>query len=222
MISIRSIGLSAVAVSALAGQTLAHHHNHISVDTSGGNIGDQIRIRAGYLPVESGFSISGGRLLHDGEIHIYDVADQLSQAGPLNGWYAGDELLLTSDFYFATGRLDGGNFRYEILSIVALSGGPGVLAWGDFEVGGFAPFAFSSSATRLGRSFDTMIAGHDHEQGYAFSAPGLYDVTFIAWDSNGRYADSAPVTARFNVVPTPGAAAVLGLGGLLAARRRRA
>lgn len=29
------------------------------------------------------------------------------------------------------------------------------------------------------------------------------------------------VTVRFDVVPAPGAAAVLGLGGLLAARRRR-
>lgn len=217
----RSVALSTAVLSLFAGAALADH-NHMTVDTTSGAPGDQIIIRAGYLPAESVFSISGGRLLHDGEIHVYDVVDQLSQAGPLNGWYAGDELLLTSDFYFATGRLDGGNFMWELSSVTALSGGPGVLAWGDFEVGGFAPSAVSSDATRLGRSFDTMIAGHDHEQGYAFSAPGLYDVTFIAWDSNGRYADSSPVTARFNVVPAPGAAAVLGLGGLLAARRRRA
>jgi hypothetical protein len=112
---------------------------------------------------------------------------------------------------------------WELSNVVNVNGGaPATLAWGDFDLAGnLDPLVFSNAATRPGRSFDTMIAGHDHEQGYAFSTPGLYDVTFIAWDSNGRYADSAPVTVRFNVVPTPGAAAVLGLGGLFAARRRR-
>ncbi|MFO0858506.1 MAG: hypothetical protein U0640_14255 [Phycisphaerales bacterium] len=218
----RSVVLSSVVLSTFAGAALADH-NHMTVDTIPGTPQNQILIRAGYYPAESAFSISGGRLQLNGDIAVYDVVDELAQTGPLNGWLAGDELLLTSDFYFATGRLDGGNFMWELSSVTALSGGPASLVWGDFDLSGeFTPMADSTAATRLGRSFDTMIAGHDHEQGYAFSTPGLYDVTFIAWDSNGVYADSAPVTVRFDVVPAPGAAALLGLGGLLAARRRRA
>lgn len=222
MTLVRSFVLPALAFVALAGQALAQH-NHMTVDTIPGSPQNQILIRAGYLPAESSYSISAGRLLQSADIKVYDVVDELAQAGALNGWLAGDELLLTSDFYFATGRLDGGNFMWELSSVNALSGGPGTLVWGDFDLSGeFTALADSSAATRVGRSFDTMIAGHDHEQGYAFSAPGLYDVTFIAWDSNGVYADSTPVTVRFDVVPAPGAAALLGLGGLLAARRRRA
>jgi hypothetical protein len=218
----RSFVLSAAALTIFAGAALADH-NHLTVDTVPGSPQNQILIRAGYYPAESAFSISSNRLLFNGDIAVYDVNTELTQAGPLSGWLAGDELLLTSDFYFATGRLDGGNFMWELSSVTALSGGPGTLVWGDFDLSGtLTPLADSTAATRLGRSFDTMIAGHDHEQGYAFSTPGLYDVTFIAWDSNGIYADSAPVTVRFDVVPAPGAAAVLGLGGLLAARRRRA
>lgn len=217
----RSAALSALAVSMFAGSAMADH-NHMTVDTVSGTPGDQIIIRAGYYPAESAFTISGGRLLFNGESAVYDVVDELAQPGALNGWHAGDELLLTSDFYFATGRLDGGNFLWDIASIVPLSGGPSTLVWGDFELDGtLTPLVESSAVTRLDRSFNTTIAGHDHEQGYAFSAAGLYDVTFIAWDSNGRYADSAPVTLRFNVVPAPSVAAMLGMGGMLAIRRRR-
>ncbi len=207
-----------IGLAAGANLTLADH-NHITVDTVGGNPGDQVIIRAGYLPAESEFTISGGRLLHDDVIAVYDVMDQLSQPGLLNGWYAGDELLLTSDFYFATGRLDGGNFQYELAQIVPLSGGPGEIAWGEFVTGGFVPSAFSTGATRLARSFDTGIGGHAHAQGYALSTPGLYDVTFVAWDSNGRYADSDPVTVRINVVPEPGTLGLLVVAALYAVKR---
>lgn len=212
---------SAGVLSLFAG--IASAHIHVGVDTASGIAGDQIRIRAGYYPAENTFTIdTSGRLRESSVIAVFDVTDQLPQAGLLSNWYAGDEILLTSDFYFATGRLDGGNFRYEIAGITSVSGGPGVIAWGDFDaLGGFAPLAFSTGATRLERSFDTAIAGHDHEQGYAFSAPGLYDVTLIAWDSNGRYLDSSPLVVRFNVVPSPAGAAVLALGALMAARRRR-
>lgn len=201
----------------------ASAHNHVTVDTASGAAGDQILVRAGYLPAESSYAIAGGRLLQNGEIKVYDVSEQLSAGGPLDGWFAGDELLLTSDFYFATGRLDGGNFMWELADVAALSGGPGTLVWGEFHMPGeLDPLADSGAATRLARSFDSGIGGHSHEQGYAFSAPGLYDVTFTVWDSNGRYIDAEPVTVRFDIVPAPGAAAMLALGGMLSARRRRA
>jgi MYXO-CTERM domain-containing protein len=46
-------------------------------------------------------------------------------------------------------------------------------------------------------------------------------VTLIAWDSNGRYADSAPLTVRFDVVPAPGAIAAIAVACLAGVRRRR-
>jgi hypothetical protein len=50
------------------------------------------------------------------------------------------------------------------------------------------------------------IGGHNHDQGYAFSADGLYDVSLVAWDANGVYADADPVTIRFRVGNAPSCA----------------
>lgn len=200
--------------------------NHLTVDTSTGHQGDKITIKAGYYFSESDYAIQWGRLLKSGEIVTYEVSTPLAGSGDSTGWFSGFELLVTSDFYFASGRLSGGNFQYELASINALSGGHGEAAWGDFDdEGGVEPFgaiALSGGATRLGRSFDVGIGGHDELQGYAFSAPGLYDVTFIAWDSNGVYADSDPLTVRFNVIPaSPSISAMTFLVPILGRRRRR-
>jgi hypothetical protein len=213
----------ALALGAASGAALAD--NHMTVDTVSGNPGDQIIIKAGFYLNEQQFSIVGGRLMENGAIAVYTIAPRLVSSGAYTGWYSDNPLTLTSDYFYTTGRLNGGNFKFELASITVLSGGPTVLAWGDYadenQSEPFTPSALSNASTRPGRSFDVGIKQHDDSQGLAFSAPGLYDVTFIAWDSNGRYADSAPVTARFDVVPAPGAASLLGLGGLLALRRRR-
>jgi uncharacterized protein (TIGR03382 family) len=66
-----------------------------------------------------------------------------------------------------------------------------------------------------------MAGDHNHEQAYAFSAVGTYDVTFSVWDSNGRYADAAPLTVRFEVIPAPGVLALAGAAGSVRNRRRR-
>src|SRR5262245_38408439 len=92
-------------------------HNHLTVDTGGGNAGDKIIIKAGYYPDEAAYTISNGRLYYNGNYAVYHVTDQLVQSDDLDGWYAGDELLLTSDFFFGTGRLDGGTFMYELQDI---------------------------------------------------------------------------------------------------------
>jgi hypothetical protein len=216
--------LSGAAMSALAVLTLASAagaHNHITVDTVSGAFGDQILIRAGYLATETSFSVSGGRLLYNGSAATYVVGEQLSQPGALNGAYFSQDILLTSDFFYATGRLNGGNFRWELASVTALSGA-GTVGWGEFDHDGvFSSLASSDAGTRLGRSYDTLAGYHEHEQAAYFTAPGTYDVTFVAWDSNGRYADSAPLTVRFEVVPAPGAIALLAVAGIGASRRRR-
>jgi hypothetical protein len=219
---IKSFG--GAAMSALAVLTLASAagaHNHITVDTVSGAFGDQILIRAGYLATETSFSVSGGRLMYNGSIATYVVGEQLSQPGALNGAYFSQDILLTSDFFYATGRLNGGNFRWELASVTALSGS-GTAGWGQFGPdGAFSSLASSDAGTRLGRSYDTLAGYHEHEQAAYFTAPGTYDVTFVAWDSNGRYADSAPLTVRFEVVPAPGAIALLAVAGIGASRRRR-
>lgn len=219
---IKSFG--GAAMSALAVLTLASAagaHNHITVDTVSGAFGDQILIRAGYLATETSFSVSGGRLLYNGSVATYVVGEQLSQPGALNGAYFSQDILLTSDFFYATGRLNGGNFRWELASVTALSGA-GTVGWGQFDHDGvFSSLASSDAGTRLGRSYDTLAGYHEHEQAAYFTAPGTYDVTFVAWDSNGRYADSAPLTVRFEVVPAPGAIALLAVAGIGASRRRR-
>lgn len=212
-------GSAALASLALAG--VASAHNHVTVDTVSGAFGDQVLIRAGYLATETSFSVSGGRLMYNGSIATYVVGKQLSQPGALDGAYFSQDILLTSDFFYATGRLNGGNFRWELASVTALSGG-GTVGWGQFDHdGAFSSLASSDSGTRLGRSYDTLAGYHEHEQAAYFTAPGTYDVTFIAWDSNGRYADSAPLTVRFDVVPAPGALATLVATGLARSRRRR-
>jgi len=219
---IKSFG--GAAMSALAVLTLASAagaHNHITVDTVSGAFGDRILIRAGYLATETSFSVSGGRLLYNGSVATYVVGEQLSQPGALNGAYFSQDILLTSDFFYATGRLNGGNFRWELASVTALSGA-GTVGWGEFDHDGvFSSLASSDAGTRLGRSYDTLAGYHEHEQAAYFTAPGTYDVTFVAWDNNGRYADSAPLTVRFEVVPAPGAIALLAVAGIGASRRRR-
>jgi len=217
-----------IALSCAALTAAAYGDNHLGIDTTSGNPGDQIVIRAGYYSNETQFTISNDRLLENGLTAVYDISTPLLDSGSSTGWYSEDALTLASDFYFTTGRLNGGSFKFEFSSIVPLSGGSAILAWGDYAedaqgdtVEPFIPSALSNSATRLGRSFDVGVNEHDDDQGLAFSAPGLYDVTFVAWDSNGRYLDSAPVTARFNVIPASGSAGLLAMAALATGRRRR-
>ena len=185
------VGLSAAALA----------HNHVTVDTASGQSGDQIVIRAGYLAGDSGVSIDGeGRLRFDGSIGVYR-APELISGGELSGWHGADELSLTSDYFAATGRLDGGAFKYEIVSITRVTGtsgsGPAVLAWGALHSGVIHAEARSDGATRDERSMDVGLGTHQHGQVFATDGEGVFDVTLVAWDAAGKYADSVPMTFRF-------------------------
>ena len=203
------IGLGVLAGSAAA-------HNHVTVDTAGG----KIVVRAGYYPSEAAYGFNAaGELTLSGSAAVYSVPDTLT-GGAFDGWYGGDDLLLTSDFYFATGRLAGGDFRYE-LAISAVSGPSSVIAWGLFAGTTLSGSASSDVATRADRSYDVGLGNHFHGQGFAIRDAGLYRVTLTAWDGNGVYADADPVTFLVQTAPAPGAGLVAGLAGLMAARRRR-
>ncbi|HEX8876553.1 MAG TPA: hypothetical protein VF777_07380 [Phycisphaerales bacterium] len=192
--------IASLACAALASTVAAH--NHVTVDTASGSVGDKILVKAGYYPTEGAFTISGGRLMKNGLKACYDLPEMFVD-GPLAGWFGGDEVLLTSDYFYLTGRLDGGEFRWEIASIVPVIAGSTRVNWGAFdEFGAFSVMAASDGATRLARSFSTPAGDHNHDQAYGFEAGGLYDVTFVAWDASGKFTDADPITIRFRAGPS--------------------
>lgn len=206
---------TAIIVAGLATSAAAQDHNHLSVNTDG----TTTSINAGYYASETDWSISGGYVNYMGEIaeyhtHLYH-----------DGWYFGQTATITSDFFFATGNLEGGDFYYEIVGLAAVDGGSATEAiWGFEEHGGgdgFDVVASSLGATRLDRSFGVGAGNHPHGQVTGINGEGVYDLTLVAWDANGVYADSAPVTLRIEAVPAPASAALMGVAGLAAMRRRR-
>jgi surface-anchored protein len=65
-----------------------------------------------------------------------------------------------------------------------------------------------------------LFAGDRHNS-WAFTAPGVYEVTFGFEASVNGQAFSEQATFTFEVVPTPGGAALLAFAGLAVSRRRR-
>lgn len=176
-------------------------HNHVTVDTVSGKSGDKILLRAGYYPTESAYSISDHRLLKNGRTACYDLPDTFV-SGPVLGWFGGGDVLLTSDYFFLTGRLNGGDFRWEMTSVSPVFGDVPRVVWGAFdEFGEYAVMAASDGPTRAMRSFSTPAGDHNHDQAYGLNAAGLCDVTFIVWDASGKFIDSEPVTIRFRSGP---------------------
>jgi hypothetical protein len=190
---------TALALSAL---TIAHaasaqDHFHMTVDTAPVMGVPTTLIRAGYLPAENSFTVEDGRLMFQGEVAVLVIPDQIS-SGTFSGYFGGQQAVLTSDFFFSTGRLTGGNFNFEIADVQTIAGPPTRVVW----VHATGPSSFSLQADSNGasqgqRSYNVGIAGHQHAQLTLIRDEGLYDVTFIAWDTNGVYAPSEPVTVRF-------------------------
>lgn len=185
---------------------LAHHH-HVTVDTVSTPDGPKIVIAAGYYPAEAdAFVAPDGRLMDGDRFLAADADDDLVQPGAFDGWAGSQELVLTSDYFYATGRLDGGDFRYEIVHVELVGGDPADVAWGHFDEdsGQFVADALSTGASRAERSIDVGAGQHDHTQAFLLSsAYGAYDVTLVAWDANGVYADSDPVVLRVAAHPCP-------------------
>jgi hypothetical protein len=174
-------------------------HNHVGVNAVNG----QLSIVVGYNPGESYLTIGAPptrQVLDLGSPFIVRAPDTLGQSGEYNGWFSADELLLTSDFY-AT-NLTGGDIYYEIVSFVPVAGTVGdpaaTIVWGQFSSvdSTFAPSAIQGAPARIDRSFHVGVGSHQHNQGFAIGGRGVYDLTLIAWDANGVFADSDPVTFR--------------------------
>ncbi len=187
---------AALAVSFLALTASAQDHFHMTVDTAGVMGVPTTLIRAGYLGNEAAFTVVDGRLMYNGEIAVVLIEDQIP-SGTYAGYFGGQQIVLTSDFYFSTGRLTGGNFNYELADVTRLAGPDARVVWVHTSGPGvYALQADSEGATQAARSYNVGIGGHQHTQLLFVQNEGLYDVTFVGWDSNGLYASSEPVTVR--------------------------
>lgn len=197
-----SLGTAAVAAIAMA-------HGHLTVDTESGSPGDRIISRAGYLPAESAnYVAEGGALMSGSAPWRMVLLTQVNAANAFQGWRAATDLTMTSDFYFSTGRLAGGDFRFELQSITRLDGSPvpsgAAVGWAVVGANGtLTNVARTDGASRQARSFAVGNGGHVHGQ-YAFgNVPGVYRLRLIAWDANGNYLDAEPVSLEVQVGPLP-------------------
>lgn len=185
-----------VAAAVLAGGVWADE-GHLTLDTPTGEAGEALMIVAGYLPPEDHFSIGpDGRLMHDGEILTIRLYDNSVFDGFVD-WNMDVGMTLTSDFFSLSGRLDGGDFSYEITDVATIVGAVIPTAgWISVEGGEVQVSARSDGASRAERSFHVGFDGHPEGQFMLVDKRGLYDVTIQAWDANAVYADSSPVIIR--------------------------
>ena len=196
--------LATASVAALSSSALAHHW-HITIKTPTGTPGEKIQMVVGYLPAEPHYSIAAdGAILHDGDPVVVHLPGTIG-SGPLAGYLTGTGFTMTSDYFAATGLLDGGDFYYHIASVEPIKS-PGctmAIAHTDEETGDIHIEASTGSKSRVAQSLHVGLGGHPHGQICACSEEGLYRVTFVAWDGNGVYADSDPVSIIVDAHPNP-------------------
>lgn len=198
-------------------------HVHLTVDTESGQAGDKVLVQTGWFQGEEDITIGADGHLYDGdEILVVEFGDVYSGGNDWDGRYFGAGPRLTSDFFFPTGRLDGGDFAFEIVDVSAVSGnGSTTIGWAENHEGMLMNVTESDGATQEDRSFWVGTNRHMHHQIISSTEQGLWDVTLVAYDLNGKYTDADAVTLRMSVVPAPAGLALLGAGGLIAVRRRR-
>lgn len=213
-----------IVVAALAGAAAAQHdHVHLTVDTESGQQGDQISIETGWYSGEENISIGDdGYVYHHNDIFVAHLMLGEFEGDPWDGRWYGATPRLTSDFFFPTGRLNGGDFNIELVDVRPVSGnGAADFGWAENHDGNIMNVADSAGLERDDRSFWIGTNRHMHHQIQSATELGMWDVTLVAWDANGRYTDSAPVHLRFHVVPAPAGLGALAIAGLAATRRRR-
>lgn len=199
---------------------LAQDHNHLTIDTDG----SRILFDTGYLPDETDYGIGpDGWILFQGErLTRQSIAEWTGS--PLTGWQLGTETVMTSDFYAPTGRLDGGDFFVEIVGFDYVGGGSdrqSDFAWATRDRQQLEQIGQFSGATREDRSFYLGLNRHPHGQVWLAETPGLYELSMVAWDANGVYADSEPVRMYIRAVPGPAGLGLLGAAAVLGSGRRR-
>lgn len=82
----------------------------------------------------------------------------------------------------------------------------------------------TTAALNAGESYSLGEPYFHHHPIWQIDQPGfgqVFNVELVLEDALGNYAASEPFTVGFTPVPTPGAAGVLGLAGVMGLRRRR-
>ena len=193
------------AVFALWIGAMALAHGHVTVDTLSGIPGDRISIRAGYLPAESAYSVAAdGTLMNSAAAWRMNLLTPVTNQPGYIGWFAATDTTLTSDFFFSTGRLAGGDFRFELEHITRLDGSPApaVIAWCVVQSNGsLTNIARTDGSTRADRSFAVGAGVHLHGQYLLGDVRGTYRLSLRAWDANGIYSDSDRVTLEVRIGP---------------------
>ena len=199
------LSTSIASVLAAACTALALGHGHVGVTTKSGTPGEQVQVAVGYLPEEADHFIDRNRQLMDGKTpwRIYAPAT-IALPGSFDGWYEGEALTLCSDYFYSSGTLAGGDFRFELVGVEMLDGDPAKapLVWAVHHETGLEMIASTDGATREERSFAVGAGEHTHGQVVLCSTPGVYRLTLQAWDANGVYTDADPVTLEVQVGST--------------------
>ena len=193
------------AAFALGIGAMALAHGHVTVDTLSGTPGDRISIRAGYLPAESAYGIAAdGTLMKSVAPWRMNLLTPVTTQPGYIGWFAATDTTLTSDFFYSTGRLAGGDFRFELEHIARLDGSPApaVIAWCVVQSNGsLTNIARTDGSTRTARSFTVGAGVHVHGQYLIGDVRGTYRLSLRAWDANGIYTDSDRVTLEVQIGP---------------------
>lgn len=173
---------------------------------------------------------------------------------PVAGWYAQSSIATNpvtdrqtfnptgADAFVAAGRLTGGSFAYEIMSVTPLGSSPAAsFALGlmettgittdsqrrlmtmelGFDAMGMYDVGQAGGGTLTNRTAHVGNGNHFHGWGFFISQQGSYEISMRVYDVTGKYATSEAFTFQVTSVPAPAGMAVIALGGLLAARRRR-
>ena len=87
--------------------------------------------------------------------------------------------------------------NFEIAHVERLAGPDSRVVWVHTTGPGvFSLQADSEGATQAARSYNVGIGGHQHAQLHLIENEGIYDITFVAWDTNGLYLQSEPCSSR--------------------------
>ncbi len=118
----------------------------------------------------------------------------------------------------AAEEVEPGLFAGNLLTLTLTgAAGPGEFALFTVDAFGSPTVHMNTRGGITAADHTTLQAGsHGHAQ-WAFTAPGDYDLTFVAsgtLEGGGGSVSSEPATFRFTVVPEPAPAALLILGGL--------